>query len=141
MKPLILCFCLCLVACQHTYNKSTITPQSAGSYIIGQSTHEEILGEDSKQMRNTLAQKGFYFEFYRGTTLTGLTIASPQYSLSNGISIGSSQDDVIKHMGPPNNTFISLKPKDIRMDSLVYKDYLFLLDTNKFVSAIRIGKQ
>ncbi len=117
-----------------------ITSRGVGEYLIDISTLEEILGTDSPEMRKRFADQGLNFEFDRGKELTGVTVTSRDYALENEISVGCTAEDVRDSLGEPLDTKIELRPKQIRLDALVYDDYMFLLDQTDNVIAIRVGR-
>ena len=123
-----------------TGSDRTIRTSGIGDYQIGRSTSEEILGADTPDARERLADAGLRFEFHQGEELTGVTVTSSDYSLENGLGIGSTSDEVRNKLGEPLKTSIELEPKGIQLDALVYNQYTFLLDQSNKVTAIRVGR-
>jgi hypothetical protein len=117
-----------------------ITARGVGDYQIGQSTHKEILGADTPELRKRFADAGLNFEFDRGKELTAITVTSSDYSLENGLSVGSTSSEVRTKLGEPLKTSIELEPKGIQLDALVYNEFTFLLDQSNKVTAIRVGR-
>ncbi len=68
-----------------------------------------------------------------------MTVTSSDYTLENGLTIGSPSSDVTDKLGEPRESKIELEPKGIELDALVYDEFVFLLDGSKNVTAIRIG--
>ena len=118
----------------------TIRTSGVGDYQIGRSTLKEILGADTPEARARFADAGLSFEFRQGSELTGVTVASSDYSLENGLRVGSTSSEVRNKLGEPLTTSVELKPKGIQLDTLVYSQYTFLLDQSNQVTAIRIGR-
>jgi len=116
-----------------------VKANAVGEYQIGKSTLEDILGSDTPENRKRFSDAGLNFEFNRGKELTGVTVTASEYALENGLTIGSTSNDVMQELGDPRDTKIDLKPKGIELDALVYDDFVFLLDDSKNVAGIRIG--
>jgi hypothetical protein len=116
-----------------------VKAESVGDYQIGKSTLDEIMGSVTAKNRRRFADAGLNFEFNQGKELTGVTVTSSDYTLENGLTIGSPSSDVINKLGEPRRSKIELEPKDIELDALVYDEFVFLLDGSKNVAAIRIG--
>lgn len=116
-----------------------VKAKSVGDYQIGKSTLEEILGSDTPENRKRFTDAGLNFEFNQGKELTGVTVTSSDYTLENGLTIGSPSSDVTDKLGEPRESKIELEPKGIELDALVYDEFAFLLDGSKKVTAIRIG--
>jgi hypothetical protein len=123
-----------------TGSDRVITTRGVGDYQIGQSTLEEILGTDTSELRKRFTDAGLNFEFNQGKELTGVTVTSSDYSLENGLSVGSTSSEVRNKLGEPLKTSIELEPKGIQLDALVYNEYTFLLDQSNKVTAIRVGR-
>jgi len=119
--------------------KLVVKANAVGEYQIGKSTLEDILGSDTPENRKRFSDAGLNFEFNRGKELTGVTVTASEYALENGLTIGSTSNDVMQELGDPRDTKIDLKPKGIELDALVYDDFVFLLDDSKNVAGIRIG--
>ena len=117
-----------------------ITTRGVGDHQIGQSTLGEILGTDTTEQRKRFADAGLNYEFNQGNELIGVTVTSGDFSLENGLSVGSSSSEVRNKLGEPLKTSIELEPKGIQMDALVYDGYTFLLDQSNKVTAIRVGR-
>ena len=116
-----------------------IAKDRVGIYVVGKSTLAEILGDDTSEARNRFANEGLNFEFDRGVALAGVTVSAPEYRMANGLSVGSSADEVRKALGEPNQTEIT-SDKFLPIDALVYDDFAFLLNGRQ-VSAIRVGSR
>ena len=123
-----------------TGSDRTIRTSGVGGYQIGRSTSDEILGADIPDARERFADVGLRFEFRQGKELTGFTVTSSDYSLENGLRIGSTSKEVRNKLGEPLQTSIELEPKGIQLDALVYNHYTFLLDQSNKVTAIRVGR-
>ncbi len=116
-----------------------VKARSVGDYQIGKSSLDEIMGSDTPENRKRFTDAGLNFEFNQGKVLTGVTVTSSDYTLENGLTIGSPSSDVTDKLGEPRESKIELEPKGIELDALVYDEFVFLLDGSKNVTAIRIG--
>ncbi|MCP4192772.1 MAG: hypothetical protein GY768_19330 [Planctomycetaceae bacterium] len=117
-------------------NTKTISPNRVGDFVIGESTLNEILGDDTKDARRKFSERGLDFQFDRGVTLTGITVSSADYSLANGIAVGESADTVRSEFGEPEATEIA--NEKLSLPAMVYDEYTFLIADDK-VTAIFVG--
>ena len=119
-------------------NNNLIVPgERIGKYVINASTLAEILGTDSPESRNRLANEGFFFEFNQGRNLTGVIADTDHFQMANGLKVGSTSKEVEAIMGEPKARTIN--GEKIELDALVYVGVIFILK-DETVGAIRVGQ-
>ncbi|MEO0515169.1 MAG: hypothetical protein AAF086_07740 [Planctomycetota bacterium] len=125
------------VGCSAVPEEKLIVPgKRIGPYILGQSTLQSIMGEDTVDNRRRFSEQGVMFEFDRGRELTGVLVTVSDFATSEGLSVGSSVDDAEAIFGSPISR--EVQGNLLRFDALIYGGIQFLFDENQ-ITAIRVG--
>jgi hypothetical protein len=109
-----------------------------GAYTIGHDTMTTVYrGDDGERSR--LEERGLWFEFTRGTTLTGITVTAADYATRAHLRVGSTVVDVRAAMGDvAEQTLHDVQAKGLHIPALVYPGITFMVHDGR-VYAIHVG--
>lgn len=119
---------------------SLIVPgQRIGSYVVGESTRESLIGADTPENRRAYASHGVTFEFDQGQELIGVTVSNPDFATAGGVRVGSRLEEMFGEFGSQEVKPFESDSGKISFPMVQYPGIQFFVQ-DKSVVAIRVAK-